>query len=171
MWALLAAADYGFEVRQARLLRHSDAFALTATIDYRFSPAMIDALESGVPLTLTVKTRIRQPRFWWWDSIVWRRDLDFRIQYYPLAKVYRVIDESNDFQRSFTQLSAALEALGELQQIALPVAENWRPPGSSYAEVIAKLNLERLPWALRVPAYFSPEWRLRSPPYRWLLSD
>ncbi len=171
MGALLAAEDYGFEVRQARLLRHSDAFALTARIDYRFSPAVIDALEAGVPLTLTVKTRIRQPRFWWWDSIAWRRDLDFRIQYYPLAKVYRVIDESNDFQRSFAQLNAALEALGDLQQIALPVAENWRPPRSSYAEVMAKLNLERLPWALRVPAYFSREWRLRSPPYRWPLSD
>lgn len=171
LWALLAAAvEYGFTVRQARLIRHSDAFALTAAIDYRFSPAVIDALQAGIPLTLTVKTRIRKPH-WWWDKIVWRRDLDFRIQYYPLAKVYRVIDESNDFQRSFSHLQAALAALGELQRIALPVAEEWQPDPDCYAEVIVKLNLERLPWALRVPAYFSPAWRLISPPYRWSLSD
>lgn len=172
MWTLLlTASDYGFAVRYARLMRQSDAFTLTAKIDYRFSSAMVEALESGVPLTLTVKTRIRRPRFWWLDAVVWRRDLDFRIQYYPLAKVYRVIDESNDFQRSFARLDVALEALGDLQQIALPVAEDWHPDPGCYAEVMTKLNLERLPWALRVPAYFSPQWRLRSPPFRWPLSD
>ncbi|GAB6066709.1 hypothetical protein JCM13664_00270 [Methylothermus subterraneus] len=171
VWAAhLAARDEGFTVLYARLLRHSDAFALTAKIAYRFSPAVIEALESGIPLTLTVKTRIRRPR-WGWDATVWRRDLDFRIQYYPLAKVYRVIDESNDFQRSFAQLDAALEALGDLKQVALPVAEDWRPARDCYAEVWVKLNLERLPWALRVLAYFSPAWRLRSSPYRWRLVD
>jgi len=168
---LLAAAEDAFVVRYARLLRQSDAFALTAKIDYRFNPTVIEALEAGVPLTLTVKTRIRRPRWGWWDATVWRRDLDFRVQYYPLAKVYRVVDESSNFHRSFAQLEAALSALGDLQQVILPVAEDWQPGPGCYAEVVAKLNLERLPWALRVLAYFSSSWRLRSSPYRWPLSE
>ncbi|MCX8048533.1 MAG: DUF4390 domain-containing protein [Methylohalobius sp.] len=170
LWASLAAADYGFTVRYARLTRYPDALALTAMIDYRFSQAMIDALEAGVPLTLTVKTRIYQPRLVW-DKLLWRHDLDFKIQYYPLAKIYRVIDESNNFQRSFAQLEAALEALGKLDGIVLPMTEDRFLSPGCYAELTVKLNLNRLPWPLRVPAYFSPKWRLRSPPYRWPLSD
>ncbi|GAB4361465.1 MAG: DUF4390 domain-containing protein [Methylohalobius sp. ZOD2] len=172
LWATALAADYGFRVREARLLRQSDAYTLTAEIDYRFSPPVIDALNHGLPVVLTVTTRIRQPHDWLWDTTRWRRTLNFRIQYYPLAKVYRVIDETNRFQRSFAELSAALRALGDLQDIALPVAEEWRLTGSEhYAEVAVDLNIERLPWALRVPAYFSPQWRLHAPKYRWQLND
>ncbi len=168
LWPLPATLDdYGFRVRHAFLAFQQDAIALTAGIDYRFSDTLVEALERGVPLTLTVTTRIRQPRRGLWDETVWRRDLDFRIQYYPLSQVYRVVDETNRFQRSFPRLDSALVALGELNEIVFTMEEGWAPPRFSYGEVKVWLNIERLPWALRPIAYFSPDWRLSSNPYRW----
>ncbi|HEB78168.1 MAG TPA: DUF4390 domain-containing protein [Methylothermaceae bacterium] len=170
-WSLAAIAkDYGFRVKEADLVRQGDMLALSATIQYRFSPTLVEALHHGVPLTLTVKVRLLQPRRGLWDERLWQRRLNFRIQYYPLAQVYRVVDETNRSQRSFPRLDAALAALGELQEIALPVPENWQLPERAYAEVTVQLNIERLPWALRPQAYFTPDWRLISEPYRWPFS-
>ncbi len=172
LWSLTAiGGDYGFQVRYASLVFQQDAVALTSGIDYRFSNTLVEALDNGVPLTLTVTTRIRQPRRGLWDETVWRRDLDFQIQYYPLSQVYRVVDETNRFQRSFPRLESALVALGELNEIAFSIEEGWTPPRPSYGEVEVWLNIERLPWALRPIAYFSPEWRLHSNPYRWWISQ
>lgn len=162
--------EYGFRVRHASLSFQQDAIALIAGITYRFSDTLIEALQHGVPLTLTVTTSIRQPRHWLWDDTLWRRKLNFRIQYYPLSQMYRVVDETNRFQRSFPRLETALAALGVLDEIALPVDEGWAPPRNSYAQLRVRLNIERLPWALRPLAYFSPEWRLYSSPYRWQIS-
>lgn len=170
-WTLVATArDYGFRIEKADLVRRGDMVALSAAIHYRFSPTLVRALHHSVPLTLTVKVEILRPRRGLWDERLWQRKLNFRIQYYPLAQVYRVIDETNHFQRSFPRLDAALAALGELQEIALPVPEGWQPPDRAYAEVTVRLNIERLPWALRPQAYFSPAWRLISEPYRWPLT-
>ncbi len=170
-WTLTAlAGDYGFRVERADLVRRGDMLALSAAIHYRFSSTLVRALRHGVPLTLTVEVRILRPRRGLWDERLWRRRLNFRIQYYPLARVYRVIDETNHSQRSFPRLDAALTALGRLQEIALPVPEGWRLPARAYAEVSVGLNIERLPWALRPLAYFSPAWRLISEPYRWPLT-
>lgn len=171
LWTLsvTAAGDYGFRIRQASLAREGDLTLLSAAIDYRFSPTLIDALRHGVPLVLTVDACIHRPRRGLWDETLWCRALDFRLQYYPLAQVYRVVDETHRFQRSFPRLDAALAALGRLEGIALPPPPP-QFPRRGYASVRVRLNIERLPWALRPLAYFSPDWFLRSERYRWPLS-
>ncbi len=171
LWPLVVIAEnYGFRVQHASLSFQKDAIALIASIDYRFSDTLVEALQHGVPLTLTVATSIRQPRRGLWDETLWRRDLDFRIQYYPLSQVYRVVDETNRFQRSFPRLESALVALGDLSEIAFPIQDGWNPPRFSYGQLKVRLNIERLPWALRPVAYFSPQWHLYSHPYRWQIS-
>ena len=165
-----AERDYGFRVSHASLAREGEVLVLNAAIDYRFSPTLVEALRHGVPLVLSVDTCLRRPRRALWDETLWCRTLDFRLQYYPLARVYRVVDETHRFQRSFPRLDAALAALGRLEAIALPPPAPPRLPRQGYVTVQVRLNIERLPWALRPRAWFSPDWRLRSERYRWPLS-
>ncbi len=165
-------ADFGFRVLQARLTQQSDALALSANIDYRFSPAAVDALRHGVPLTVAVTARILQPRHWFWDEVLWCKRLDFRLQYYPLAQSYQVVDEGNRVQRSFVTLKAALEALGVLQEVPLKAPRRkLTPKDEVYVSLGVKLDIEKLPWALRPLAYLSPQWRLASSEYQWPLFD
>lgn len=164
--------DFGFKVLQARLMQQSDTLALSANIDYRFSPAAVDALRHGVPLTVAVTARILQPRHWFWDEVLWQKRLNFRLQYYPLAQTYQVVDEVNRVQRSFVTLETALEALGVLQEVPLKAPRRkLTQKDEVYASVGVKLDIEKLPWALRPLAYLSSQWRLASPEYQWPLFD
>ncbi|HHJ39374.1 MAG: hypothetical protein AXA67_05250 [Methylothermaceae bacteria B42] len=165
-------ADFGFKVLQARLTQQSDALALSASIDYRFSPVAVEALRHGIPLTVAVTARILQPRHWFWDEVLWQKRLHFRLQYYPLAQSYQVVDEGHRIQRSFGTLEAALDALGVLQEVPLKAPRRkLTPKDEVYASLGVKLAIEKLPWALRPLAYLSPQWRLESSEYQWPLFD
>lgn len=170
--ATAAAEGGGFQIVQARLQRHTD-LALTAMIDYRLSPDVEEALRHSIPLTVAVVVRILEPRRWLWDEVLWKGRLRYRIQYYPLSKAYQVVDETQGSQRSFTTREAALEALGNLQEVSLEVPDRIlsKHNPNLYVELQVKLDRQKLPWALQPVAYLSRQWQLISQEYQWPLFD
>ncbi len=166
-----AAGDDGalFSVERAGTRLVEDVYRLDAYIDYRFSPAVLDALENGVPLTVEVRVEVIRPRWWWWDAEVAVVSQHSLLQFHALSRQYLLTSLNTGAQLSFSRLQAALEAMGTLSDIPLLDRKLLAPEVQYQARLRAQLDIESLPSPLRPVAYLSTEWRLASEWFEWPL--
>lgn len=157
----------GFSIAHAELLPSDAGYVLNADVAYAFSPASIEALENGVPLTVAIRCAIDRERRYRWDE----RVVDYRekleIRYHPLGKLFRMKYADHDKPQSFTSLSALLAAMGSIRGLVVIPGERVVAGERYRASLSIALDIEALPLPLRPIAYLSPSWYLGSPAYQW----
>ena len=115
---------------------------LEVTQHLRFSPTMLDALSSGIPLRLLYGIEACGRR------------------YAALTHSYELRQQTGRF---FDRRSAMLAAL---DRVRLPLPES--PPANCSGRIALSLDLTSLPTPLRFPALLQPDhWRMVSPPATW----
>ena len=158
-----------FEVRSASTRDVAGVHTLDARLQLVLSSEALNALSSGVPLTIELQLQlIRDRRFWWDDAeaeLAWRYELEYR----PLSQRYLVRNINSGDQDSFATLYSALNNLGRVQ--GLPVIdEALLEPGDDYRlRLRALLNTQQYPAPLRLLFFWRDEWQLESEWYEWLL--
>ena len=142
-------------------------YYLDADIDYRFGPDVLEALSSGVPVTVELRIEIRAPREMLWDETVAELSQRYRISYHALSDQYLVANLNSRASRSYPSLRAALRAMGHI--LDLPVVDaRLLDPGRHYlGRMKAHILLGSLPAPLRLWALLSREWRIDSGWYTW----
>lgn len=156
-------------VRQAQTRLVDGVYRLDASIDYRFSTAVREALKNGVPLTVVIQIEVRRPRWWWWDEVVASLSQFYLLQYHALSRQYLLTSLNTGVQQNFATLGAALTALGTLRDV--PILDSKLLDANEHYRVRlrAQLDIESLPSPLRPLAYISSDWRLQSDWYVWPL--
>lgn len=162
-----AALAQGFVVREARTALVDDVYQLDAQIDYRLSDAVLDALESGVPITLEINIEVLRPRDYLWSEEIASLRQRYRIEYHALSQQYLITNLNNRAQQSYPSRSAAIDAVGVIS--GLPMLDRrLLTAGERYvARLRASLDIEALPAPLRLLAYLSSDWRVSSHWYAW----
>lgn len=149
----------------------NDVYVLNAEIEYRFTPAVLEALENGVPLILEMHIEITRPRDWLWDAQFTDLVQRYRLQYHALTEQYLVKNLNSDIQYNFPSREAAIDALGTITDLPI-LDKRLLEPGIEYqARLRTSLDLEALPTPLRLLAYLSPQWHLESEWYTWPLQS
>jgi len=159
----------GFQVLNVSTRLEDNVYWLNADLDYDFSAPALDALDSGVPLTVELQIQILRPRTWVWDEVVADLRQRFRLEYHALAGQYLITNLNNGELASFPSRGAALNYLGRLRRLPLLEAARLAPGEDYYGQLRSRLDIESLPAPLRPVAYLSPDWRLASEWYRWPL--
>jgi hypothetical protein len=147
----------------------NEVYELDARIHYGFTPAVLEALESGVPITLEMEIEVLQPRRWIWSDSVARLSQRYRIQYHALTRQYVVTNLNSDVQSSYPSLRAAVNALGTVRDLPILDRRLLKVGGEYVARLRAILVLSALPAPLRLWAYLTPEWWQQSEWYTWRL--
>lgn len=160
-----AAADdeVGFTVNDADTELRDQVYLLDADLDLRFSEETLEALDSGVPLTVSLDISVQQRRSWYWfDSELAALEQRYRLHYYPLSGQYLVRNVNSGALYAYPTLSSALAGLGRVRDLPL-IDQNLIEPDADYqVELRARLDIESLPAPLRPLAYVTPSWRLSS---------
>lgn len=159
----------GFKVVNAATWLDQDVYRLNATIDYQLSPATLDALENGVPLTLQLQMEVLRKRTWLWDETVASLQQRFRLEYHALARQYLVTNLNSGELKSFPTQGTATEFLGRIHNFPLLDSSLLQNGEEYYGRLRASLDIEALPAPLRPLAYLSGKWRLTSEWYVWPL--
>jgi hypothetical protein len=160
-------SPYGIFITSAAVMDAGDIKTLSADIDYRFNPSAINALEEGIPLTLLISLKIRDPERLWFQQPIVEDQRHIQLRYQPLAKSFQVADLGSGAVQNFASLATVLDTLSRLRgwkfmgQYALEKNKTYE------AMLRFKLDIESLPLPLRLVAYLSPEWHLESEPYQW----
>lgn len=174
LWMLVAGAaaasgDYGFRVTRVETRLDDGTFYLDADIDYVFSPEALEALENGVPLTLSVRIHVRGTDAWIWEDSVVDARLRYAIRYKPLSERYEVYRLPGNKGHSFVTRDAAITALGEIRDLQLVGADRLEPGADYEVQIKVELDVEELPLPLRPMAYLTPAWKLSSSWSKWPL--
>lgn len=131
---------------------------------------VVAGLNSGVPLEFIVELQLQRPRGWLPAANLATFQWRYSLIYYELTRHYRVRALDTDVSRNFRSLLPALEELGELRGIMLPVTSEQASSllGAKQASLHIKLNSNALPLPLQ--PVFTSTWRLSSEEYQWLLN-
>lgn len=159
-----------FVVEQADSHLAEEVYVLNARISYHFNPDVMEALESGVPLTVRLDVEIARPREWLWDETLTTLVQRYQLQYHALTQQYLVKNLNSGIQYNFPTRQGSLEALGEISDLPLLDKRVLDPATHYTARLRADLDVESLPGPLRLLAYVSPQWRVQSEWYTWELT-
>lgn len=166
-WAL--AGSFRVDMLQAQSVE--GRYLAEANISYTLSAPMLEALQSGVPLTFQVHLQLRRQGAWLWVSDLVDKRLRYQIRYQALAGVYQVLDLQTRQVQRFATREAALIALGTLRDIEVVEVDRLEAGVTYDLALRSRLDIEALPLPLRPMAYLSPAWNLSSEWSVWLLKD
>ncbi len=174
--ALLAAppavADEGaFVVQRADTRLDGGVYRLDASIDYRFSSAVLEALQNGVPVTIEIQIEVTRSRWYWLNEDVAELSQFYLLQFHALSRQYLLTSLNSGAQRSFSSLYSALEVMGRIRDLPILDKKLLKPDTQYAVRLRARLDIESLPSPLRPLAYLSDQWRLVSDWYEWFLSS
>ena len=140
---------------------------VSTKMDLNLSEQAEQAVENGVPLVvLTEFALIRSGLIW--DQVLSQHNTGQLLRYHSLSGRYVV--ENLDLEKvdTYGSVAEALESMGVLRSLVFTVPESVRPERPEYTLAVrSRLDINRLPAALRPLAFFSPSWQLSSEWTTW----
>jgi hypothetical protein len=142
---------------------------LEARLQLILSAEALDALGSGVPLTIELNIEVIRVRRFMPDDVEAELTVTYELEYRPLSQRYIVRSLNSGEQDSFATLYSALNNLGRIQ--GLPVIDDaLLQPGSAYRmRLRSLLSTRQYPAPLRILFFWRSQWQLQSNWYQWNL--
>ncbi len=158
-----------FEVRSASTELVDGVHQLNARLQLILSNEALDALKSGVPLTIEVQVQIVRVRRFYLDAQDAGLDKRFELEYRPLSQRYIVRNLNSGEQDSFATLYSALNNLGRIDGVPL-IDDSLLAEGKRYRiRLRALLQTEQYAAPLRLLFFWRSQWQLKSEWLEWAL--
>lgn len=158
-----------FDVRSAETSMVAGVHELDARLQLILSTEALEALNSGVPLTIELNLEVIRIRGLWLDDVEAELTVTYELEYRPLSQRYVLRNLNRGDQDSFSTLYSALNNLGRIQ--GLPVIDDaLLDPDSAYRmRLRALLSTRQYPAPLRILFFWRSQWQLTSDWYQWNL--
>jgi hypothetical protein len=158
-----------FEVRSASSSLIDGVHVLDARLQLVLSSEALEALNSGVPLTIELQLQVIRVRRLYMDALDAELSVRFEMEYRPLSQRYIVRNLNSGDQDSFATLYSALNNLGRIEN--LPVIDDaLLASGKSYrVRVRAMLQTQQYSAPLRLLFFWRSQWQLQSEWFEWML--
>ncbi|NOZ52139.1 MAG: DUF4390 domain-containing protein [Gammaproteobacteria bacterium] len=154
----------GFSIPKAEIALTDKVYHLSARLAFDFSDEVLQAINNGVPLVLVLDIELLKPREYLWDKEVATLEQRFQLDFHALSEQFVVRNLNSGAQFTFFSLTAALQKIGEIEQ--LPIIDEQLLFADGYENVFAKIRTriayETLPVPLRINALISSNWWLSS---------
>lgn len=158
-----------FEVRSATTELADGVHELDARLQLVLSSEALEALNSGVTLTVELQIQVIRVRRFYMDARQAELLKRFELVYRPVPQRYIVRNLNTGYQDSFATLYSALNNLGRVQELPV-IDEALLDADRNYrVRVRVMLQTEQLPAPLRLLTFWRSQWQLQSEWSEWLL--
>ena len=158
-----------FEVRSASSGLTDGVHLLDARLQLVLSSEALEALNSGVPLTIELQMQVIRVRRLYMDALDAELSVRFELEYRPLSQRYIVRNLNSGNQDSFATLYSALNNLGRIEGLPF-IDDALLTAGKSYRmRVRAMLQTQQYPAPLRLLFFWRSQWQLQSEWFEWML--
>ena len=159
-----------FEVRSASSELIDGVHILDARLQLVLSSEALNALNSGVPLTIELQLQVIRVRRFYMDALDAELSVRFTLEYRPLSQRYIVRNLNSGDQDSFATLYSALNNLGRIED--LPVIDDALLASGRPYRVRARVMLQTQQYSapLRLLFFWRSEWQLQSDWFEWTLN-
>lgn len=160
-----------FEVRSASTELVGGVHVLDARLQLVLSSEALNALNSGVPLTIELQVQVIRSRRFYLDALDAELAFRFELEYRPISQRYIVRNLNSGDQDSFATLYSALNYLGRVQQLPV-IDQSLLVPNRNYrVRLRALLATEQYSAPLRLLFFWRDEWQLKSEWFEWKLAS
>jgi len=160
-----------FEVRSASTELVGGVYMLDARLQLVLSSEALNALNSGVPLTIELQMQVIRSRRFYLDALDAELAFRFELEYRPISQRYIVRNLNTGNQDSFATLYSALNNLGRIQRLPV-IDESLVIPDRDYrVRLRALLATEQYSAPLRLLFFWRNDWQLKSDWYEWKLEQ
>jgi hypothetical protein len=104
-----------------------------------------------------------------WDETVAALSQRYRIQYHALTQQYVVTNLNTNERTAHNSQQIALESISHISHLPVIDEKLLHTDKVYYGRVRSRLVIKKLPSPLRLWAYMSSDWRLKSEWYQWQL--
>lgn len=158
-----------FDVRSASTRLVDGVQVLDARLQLVLSDEALDALNSGVPLTIELNIEALRVRRFMPDATDAELTLSYELEYRPLSQRYIVRNLNSGDQESFATLYSALNSLGRIQELPLVDDAILEQDADYRMRLQAVLSTQQYPAPLRILFFWRDQWQLKSEWYEWPL--
>ncbi len=160
-------AAQSFSVQGAKTTLKDGVYRLDALLTFALPKKVLEALDNGVLLTFALDIDVRQPRRYLWDNSIASLEQRTTLQYFALTDQYLLRNLNSGHEASYSTLTSALHALGDIRGLPIIDAKLLDPDEHYMVSIRSYLDFESLPVPLRMRAYISRNWWLTSGWYSW----
>lgn len=158
-----------FEVRSASTRLVDGVLSLDARLQLVLSNEALEALSSGVPLTIELQLQVIRTRRFYPDAVDAELAVRYALEYRPLSQRYIVRNLNSGDQDSFATLYSALNNLGRVQSLPV-IDESLLEAEKPYRiRLRAMLNTQQYSAPLRLLFFWRDQWQLQSEWKEWSL--
>ena len=158
-----------FEVRSAETTLVGGVHHLDARLQLVLSSEALEALNSGVPLTIELQMQVIRVRRFYMDALDAELAVRFELEYRPLSQRYIVRNLNSGHQDSFATLYSALNNLGRIADLPIIDDALLAPEKPYRIRVRAMLQTQQYPAPLRLLFFWRSQWQLQSDWFEWTL--
>lgn len=158
-----------FDVRSATTILDQKNYLLDARLQLFLSDEALNALNSGVPLTIELSIEIIRSRRFLPDAKEDELQFQYELEYRPLSQRYIVKDVQGDTQDSYATLFSALNKLGKVQDLILTQNSSLDPQANYRFRLQALLSTKQYSAPLRMLFFWRNQWDLKSEWFEWQL--
>lgn len=155
------APNEGARVVQVDPVVHDGRLYVDADVDIEVAGELRNAAEKGVPLYFTADVEIVSKRWWWFDKVVAKDQLTWRIVYNALTRQWRV--GSGDLSLPESSLDDAMSALRNIRGWAVADVKDLEHDVTYDGRIRVRLDTSLLARPFQVDAYNSSAWSLATP--------
>lgn len=158
-----------FEVRSAETRLENGVHTMDARLQLVLSSEALQALSSGIALTIELQIEVIRVRRWYVDNLEAELATRFELEYRPLAQRYLVRNLNSGEQDSFATLYSALNDLGRIENLPV-IDDSVLEAGSDYrVRLRALLQTRQYSAPLRMLFFWRDQWQLESEWSEWTL--
>jgi len=143
------------------------AVFLDADLAVHLDAEVIDALRNSIALNLVVEAELVAPREWLWDRRLLGGKRALRLEYHALSRTWMVTDVTARETHTFSKLADAVRSLSRIRAWRLGSSTALPKEGRVLGKLRVRLDINKLPLPLRVPALFRDDWDLGSDWFLW----
>ena len=158
-----------FDVRSATTILVEGNHMLDSRLQLFLSDEALNALNSGVPLTIELSVEIIRNRRFLPDAKEVELEFQYELEYRPLSQRYIVKNVQNEIQDSYATLFSALNKLGRVQDLILIENSSLEPQSNYRFRMQALLSTKQYSAPLRMLFFWRDQWDLKSEWYEWQL--
>ncbi len=158
-----------FDVRSATTILDQKNYLLDARLQLFLSDEALNALNSGVPLTIELNIEIIRSRRFLPDAKEDELQFQYELEYRPLSQRYIVKDVQGGTQDSYATLFSALNKLGKVQDLILTQNNSLDPQANYRFRLQALLSTKQYSAPLRMLFFWRNQWDLKSEWFEWQL--
>ncbi len=144
-------------------------YYVSAKLKMDFTPAVVEALASGVPLIIAIELTVEQQNKWF-DKVIKQSLLYFELRYHALTDIYMIKNIASKQEYQFSSRREAMDLLGTISNAHLISKQKLDSTKHHRVSLRVFLDIWQLPDVLRPVASLSNEWQLRSQWFYWMLN-